>query len=111
MITNITRKAILAKQHTLCTSAISKAIGLMFALKPKALVFAFSKPARISLHMLFVFFPIDVIYLDSKMRVVEIKESFKPFTFYTPKRKASFVIELPAGSAKGSKLGDIIELR
>ena len=46
--------------------------------------------------MLFVFCPIDVLFLDKNKKVVEIKENFMPFTFYTPKNKAKYVIELPS---------------
>ena len=112
MIRNLTRKTILAKSHTVCSSPFSKALGLMFSHKPRALVFPFSATARISLHMFFVFFPIDLVFLDSKEIVVEIKENFKPFTFYTSAEQASYVIELPAGTAGKSltRLGDKIGL-
>lgn len=63
--------------------------------------------------MFFVFYPIDVIFLDSEMKIVEIKENFKPFTIYKPKKKARYVIELPKGTIARTKtiIGDIIEYR
>jgi len=62
--------------------------------------------------MLFVFYPIDVLFLDKNKIVVEIKENFMPFAFYTPKNKAQYVTELPKGTIKKSKteIGDKIEL-
>lgn len=48
-----------------------------------------------SIHMLFVFYPINVIFLDSNKKVVDIKKKLKPFTFYSPKKKAKYIIELP----------------
>ncbi len=66
----------------------------MFSPK-KILVFAFNKDTHVPLHMLFVFFPIDVLYLNKNKQVIEVKQNFKPFTFYTPKVKARYVVELP----------------
>ena len=95
MIFNKTTKTTVSRNHMLCKSSFSKARGLMFRLRPKALIFVFEKPKIVALHMFFVFFPIDVIYLDKKKEVIEIKEQFMPFSFYTPKKKASYVVELP----------------
>ena len=63
--------------------------------------------------MLFVFYPIDVIFLDEQKKVVEIKENFRPFRFYTPKKKARYVLELPKGSVNRSRteLGDRINIK
>ncbi len=83
-----------------CKSFISKAIGLMFALKPRNLLFVFDSEEIHSLHMLFVFFPIDVVFLDKNKKVVEINESFKPFTFYRPRKKAMYILEMAKGSVR-----------
>jgi uncharacterized membrane protein (UPF0127 family) len=73
-------------------------------------VFVFEKEKIVPLHMFFVFFPIDVVYLDKKRKVVEIKENFMPFTFYNPNKRAAYVVELPKGSVKSSntKIGDTL---
>jgi len=86
----------------------------MFSKKPdKALIFDFKKEKIISLHMLFVFYPIDVIFLNKDKKVVEIKGNFRPFRFYIPKKRAMYVIEVPEGSIERSKteLGDKILIR
>ena len=44
--------------------------------------------------MFFVFFPIDVLFLDKNKMIVETKKDFKPFTFYKSKEKAQYVVEL-----------------
>ncbi len=86
------------KNCTVCKSFLSKAKGLMFS-KPKNLVFVFDRKEKISLHTFFVFFPIDVLFLDEKRRVVEHTQ-MKPFTFYTPKNKVKYVVELPNNKMK-----------
>ena len=76
----------------------------MFSKKTnKALVFDFYKEKIISLHMLFVFYPIDVLFLSKDKKVVEIKQNLKPFRLYTPKNKARYVVELLLGTIKKSK--------
>ena len=109
MIKNLTRKRILAKNARFCRNIFSKVIGLMLS-KPKSLIFIFEKEKIIPLHMLFVFYSIDVLFLDKNKKIVELKENFRPFGFYTPKNKAKYVIELPSGTIKssGTKLGDKI---
>ena len=109
-IKNITKKRIIADNAAICKNIIAKSLGLMFALKPKTLIFIFKKEKIIPLHMLFVFYPIDVLFLDKNKIVVEIKEALMPFSFYTPKNKAQYIIELPKGSVKKTKtkVGDRI---
>jgi len=82
----------------------------MFSRKPKTLVLIFNKEKIIPLHMLFVFFPIDVIFLDREKKVVEVKIKFRPWHFYSPKKKAQYAIELPTGTIQktGTQLGDLI---
>ena len=80
-------------EYKICRSLLSKARGLMFSRKEN-LVFVFGKEKQISLHMFFVFFPIDVLFLDRNKRIVEIKRNFQPFSFYTSKEKAKYAVEL-----------------
>ncbi len=82
------------KNYKICRG-ISRYIGLMFSLKfKKRWIFEFKKEGIYPVHMLFVFFPIDLIYLDKNKRVVEIKENLKPFSYYKPRNRAIYVIEL-----------------
>jgi len=111
MVRNLTKKRIIIKKSALIGDAFSKFIGLMFSKRQdKALIFKFNEEKRISLHMFFVFYPIDVLFLDKNKIVVDKKERFTPFTFYTSKKKAMFAIELPEGTIKKSKteIGDKI---
>jgi len=102
-IKNITKKRIIAENAAICKNIIAKSLGLMFALKPRTLIFIFKKEKITPLHMLFVFYPIDVLFLSKNKVVVEIKESLMPFSVYTPKNKAQYIIELPQGAIRKSK--------
>ncbi len=110
MIKNRTRKTIMAKKSKVCKGILSKGLGLMFSTKPKNLIFIFKKEKINPLHMFFVFFPIDTLFLDKNKIVVEVKENLRPFDLYTPKKKSKYVIELPKDSIKRSKtrIGDKI---
>ena len=94
----------ISSDAVLCRDAFSKFAGLMFSKKQnKALIFEFKKEKDISLHMLFVFYPIDVLFLDKRKIVVDKKENFRPFTLYTSKKKAMYAVELPSGMIKRTK--------
>ncbi len=110
IIKNAAKKNIICTDAKFCKSIFSKARGLMFAKKPKALVFIFKKEKIAPLHMLFVFFPIDILFLNKNKEIVEIRESLRPFAFYTPKNKAMCIIELPKGAVRKTKtaVGDKI---
>lgn len=111
MIKNKKTGKIIVRQSKPCRTIFSKAKGLMFSpkIKDKGLIFYFDNEQLVSLHMLFVFQTIDVLFLDKNENVVEIKRRLKPFTIYTPKNKSAYVIELPENSSAKTKKGDKIE--
>ncbi|MDP3698240.1 MAG: DUF192 domain-containing protein [Nanoarchaeota archaeon] len=93
MITNKTNNKIISHQEILCNNILSQMRGLMFRSKHN-LIMAFNKEKKISLHMFFVFYPIDVLILNEKKEIVEIKRNFKPFTLWNSKEKGKYVVEL-----------------
>jgi hypothetical protein len=108
---NKKREKLVINKVKLCKNVFCQSKGLMFSKKPDfGLVFVFKSEKRRSLHMFFVFYPIDVLFLGSDKKVVEIKESFMPFAVYYPRKKSKFVIELPSGAIKKSEtqVGDTI---
>jgi len=110
MIRNLSKKTEISPDFMICKGILCKMIGLMFSFKPKTIVFDFRKEQKMGLHMLFVFFPIDLLFIDDKMKIVELKERFLPFTFYNSKAKAKYVVELPSSSIRKSKtsVGDLV---
>ena len=103
-IRNTSRNHILENKIKLCDTALSKFIGLMFSKKSDTtLIFKFDREKIVPLHMIFVFYPIDILFLNKEKVVVELKENFMPFTFYTPKKKAMYVIELPCNAIKNTR--------
>ena len=60
-----------------------------------------------TIDMFFVFFPLDILWLDTDKRVVDKAENVKPFTpFLTPARPAKYVVELPRFMGRLVKVGD-----
>jgi uncharacterized membrane protein (UPF0127 family) len=64
------------------------------------------KPAS-SVHMAFMRFPIDAVFLDSDLRVVKIASDLRPWRA-AASRGAKAVLELPSGEAgrRGLTTGD-----
>lgn len=75
----------------------SQSRGLMFKKDISdnyALVFVFDKPKKASVHMLFVRFSIDVLFLDDDKRIIKAV-NLKPWTgISSSKKKARYIIEM-----------------
>ncbi len=87
-------------------SFLSKIIGLMFS-KPRAVLMIFQKTSKVSLHTWFVFFPLQIYYMDGYGRVVE-STTMNPFSFYSPKADASYILEVPADFDFCAENGDCL---
>lgn len=114
MIKNLTRKTTITTHKEFLANPWARARGLMFR-RAKAnvgYVFLFDKPTYAAIHMLFVFSPIDVLWLDRDGRVIDMALHVKPWTLHTaPNGYATFMIELAAGSVALSRtqVGDEIQ--
>lgn len=99
-------KKLLVRKVVHRKNSFSKGSGLMFHKKilDEAHVFHFKKARKLSLTMFFVFFPIDVVFLDKGV-VTELKKGFRPFSNYTSLNKADTFIELPSGFIDKKKIG------
>ena len=86
----------------LCDDFFSKLKGLMFSKRlnrGECVILSNDYESRInsSIHMLFVFFPLDVVFLDSEKKVVDVRRA-KPFvSLIIPRRGAQYVVEMNAG--------------
>jgi uncharacterized membrane protein (UPF0127 family) len=97
-VRNTTRDSIIGTRIRVAQSFIARGKGLMFdqALDEDAGLLI--DPCG-SIHMFFMRFPIDVLYVDSFDRVVRTQRGIKPWRLgplYT--RGAKYVIELPIGT-------------
>jgi uncharacterized membrane protein (UPF0127 family) len=65
--------------------------------------------ARATIHMLFVFFPIAVVWLDGERRVVDkaMAHPFRPY--YAPCKPAQYYVEGHPSLLERVRVGDRIE--
>lgn len=64
-----------------------------------------------SIHMLFMKFPIDVVFIDRDNKVVGLSEAIKPYAFSPIFWKASCAIELPVGTIRSTQTARGDQLR
>lgn len=83
--------------------------GLMFRLQPIMNEGILIHPCN-SIHMFFMFFSIDVVFIDKNSEIVYLKENVKPWTAIFPIKKAQSALELPVGTISKFhfKVGDKI---
>lgn len=69
------------------------------------------KPCK-GVHTLGMGFAIDVLYLDSGLKVIEIRSQLKPWRFSPIRQRATSVLELPCQTVAKTKtaIGDTIEI-
>lgn len=101
---------VLASDAEPADSVLAQARGLMFRTsipEDYGLVFRFEQPKTRSLHMLFVPFAIDAVWLVDD-EVIEVKR-LRPWVGLG-RATADTVVELPAGVADDVKPGDIVRI-
>ena len=94
----------------LCDTMPCHYVGLMFNIpKNDGLLFKFKKEKFVSLHMLFVFITIDIIYLDKEKQIIKILKRVKPFTPFIKSVKCKYILELK--NAKTLRLNDKLSFK
>jgi uncharacterized protein len=115
MLKNGTKKTVIMESVKKAQGFSGMLRGLMFRSKKSvdyALVFEFPFEGRYttSVHMFFVFFSIDILFVNAKKQVVDIRRNVLPFTpSIVPRKPAQYFIEVPAGKAKSVAVGDVLE--
>ncbi|WP_290811491.1 DUF192 domain-containing protein [Halovivax sp.] len=101
---------ILASTVETADSLVSQARGLMFRRSipdDYALAFRFARAERRDVHMLFVFFSIDVVWVvDEEVLRVDRLRPWRGFG----RERADLIVELPAGAADDVEPGDRLRL-
>ena len=91
--------------------------GLMYRKTPlrndEGMLFIYSKPQKIKMWMKNTYIPLDLLFLDDSMKVIDYKENLIPHdikTNYISKIKCKYAIEINGGSIKKNniKKGTII---
>jgi uncharacterized membrane protein (UPF0127 family) len=109
-IINKTKGNIIAVEAVVAKTFLQRAVGLMFrqSLTPYDAMIFYKAP---SIHMFFMFFPIDVVFLDKEMRVMKIFAALRPWQIASC-FKSAVTLELPVHTANntGLAIGDTLEI-
>ena len=102
------RARVLASEVDVAESTLAQARGLMFRRSipaDYALVFPFGGVGHRSIHMVFVPFPIDAVWLaDDEVQAVKTVPAWYGLGW----ARADTLLELPAGAADGVAEGDTV---
>lgn len=110
LIVNKTKNVTITDKAKFARTFFSRMIGYMFRLsidKDDALIF-YHAP---SIHMFFMRFPLDIIFLDKYNRVIRIFENIQPWSLANC-LFSSATIEFPVGTVKRIPIepGDVIDI-
>lgn len=99
----------LAGRVKLANTFFKRLRGLMFRRRLAPDEALWLRPCN-GVHTFWMFFAIDVIFLDREMRIVRLVENLRPFRVTRPHLSARSVIEMPAHSISnlGLRVGDIL---
>ena len=106
---------VVASEVEMADTMLRQVVGLMFKKRIPpgyAMIFDLRREQYVSIHMMFVFFPIDLVYLDRDRRIVDVRRRLRPWTgIAVPKKPARYVIEMPAGGVDryGLKAGEALD--
>jgi uncharacterized protein len=108
VVRNLTKDSVIGTQVRVARSMVARGKGLMFAPGLDDDAGLLIDPCG-SIHMFFMRFPLDVVYVSVADRVVRAQREIRPWRIgplYT--RGAKYVIELPVGTIdrSGTTVGD-----
>ncbi|SEM94070.1 hypothetical protein SAMN05192533_10775 [Mesobacillus persicus] len=92
-------------------SFIKRLKGLMFRKEPLVDEGLWITPCN-SIHMCFMRFSIDAVFISKEGKIVRIVEDLQPWKMVKPVQGAHSVLELPSGAVHSLslKVGDFIKL-
>jgi uncharacterized membrane protein (UPF0127 family) len=111
MITNQTRQTTISENSTIADTFLLRLKGLLFT-KPLKESESLVITRCNSIHMFFMSYAIDVIFVSKENKVVATVENIKPFCLSPIFFKSSFAIELSVGTIQksGTQKGDLIKV-
>lgn len=84
------------KNYRIYKNPILQFIGLRFSRKlDNIIIFELLNDSRINaiIDTFFVFYKINIVWLDKNKKVVDIRKNVKPFSFAVPKRRSKYILE------------------
>jgi uncharacterized membrane protein (UPF0127 family) len=90
----------IAKKIEFARTTFRHILGLMFRKKipyDYSMIFILKKPSQVGIHMLFVFFPIDVIFLNEEKKIMGMSP-LRQWVGYKAMKDIKYIIEMKAGT-------------
>lgn len=109
VVRNLTRNQMLGSQVNEANSFGRRLRGLMFRSHLELGEGLLIRPCQ-SVHTHFMRFPIDVLFLDDDHRVVHLISAMAPWRLSPTIRGAAMVLELAAGAAGTTQVGDQLHI-
>jgi len=106
---NETKQCFLCLNVSPADTHLSRMRGLLGKLKLRRDDGVWVMPSQ-GIHTIGMLFPIDVVYLDARNRVIHLIEHFRPFRIAPLRVHAKSVLELPTRtiSTSGTEVGDFL---
>lgn len=111
-VVNETRQSIIGGQIHLADTVLGRMRGFLLRRRPEAGEGIFLTPCK-GVHMYWMRFPLDVLFVDSHGTVLAVHENLQPGRRTPVYRSAQYAIELPVGTvaASGTHAGDRLSWR
>jgi uncharacterized membrane protein (UPF0127 family) len=106
-IVNVTTGETLASRVEIAESFYDRFMGLQWRVVLPAGAGLLLSPTS-SIHMFFMRFPIDAVFVDSAWRVTKVGRRLRPWTLGPFAPGALYCVELPAGAAERTQPGHTI---
>ncbi|HLW52773.1 MAG TPA: DUF192 domain-containing protein [Candidatus Angelobacter sp.] len=100
-VRNSTRGTVVGDQVTIADTLLSRVVGLLGKTMLPQGAGLLIHPSQ-GVHTLGMKFPIDVIFLDRRLRVLEMRRALKPFRMTSLNFTAASVLELPVNAIENS---------
>ncbi len=100
-VINMSKNALLADEALLASTTLRRMVGLLGRKSLREGEGLIIRPCN-SIHTWFMRFPIDVIFLDKRGRVIKLLPEVPAFRFSPLVWKSKMVVELPAGTINRS---------
>jgi len=120
-IINKTKNIVLSENCEMADSFLKRLLGLMFSGKFRDILIKAKRESveYASIHMMFMNYPIDVVWINSSHVVVDVAGSIPPLSLadrktwrlYKPKKRAQYVLEISVKRPAETEVGDEIEFK
>ncbi|HIC89941.1 MAG TPA: DUF192 domain-containing protein [Anaerolineae bacterium] len=110
-VRNVTQGNVLVQQGRVASTFWTRLRGLIGSPPPAEGEGLLIIPCS-GVHMFFMSYPIDVIYVNRYDQVIDVDMNMKPWRVGRPRKASRYVIELPAGAVarSGVQIGDQLQL-